>query len=608
MSDDLRALAGTLHPLPHACTHRARLRNPYCADEVDLGVVLVDGRIASAGWSGSACEVCRASAALLVDAVTGRQLDGLPTLRAELDGVLDGQASGGAFGVLAAVAAHASRRACARLPWDALQQALDEGAAPPVRPTSSGGGRTPWEAVRTYRGQGHDVALATLTDVVGSSPAPLGSSMVVADDGRFWGSVSGGCVESAVVQSALELLASGDRAERVHTYQISNSQAGEVGLPCGGQVRITIGWAPTEEALADRERQDRADAPLLVLVGGTHIAQKLAELATTVGHRPVVVDPRSGWAAPDRFPDVEVVRRRPEEALPELLGPDAAVVMLTHDPALDDPALHAALASPAFHIAALGSRKTQRARLERLRAAGVAEDQLSRVHGPAGLPIGAKGAGEIALSILAEVVAARRRAERRRRVGAVVLAAGSSRRAGEVNKLLQPLDGQPLVAHGVDAALAAGLDPVVVVLGHQADRVREALGDRPVRFVENPDHDEGMGRSIGVGVRACRGDHLDGLFVVLGDMPWLRARDLRTLVAAQTPATQQLVIVPVAGEGERRRPGNPVLWPARLFPELEGLRGDVGGRALLRAAPGALLQVPIEHRGVLDDVDGVLSS
>jgi len=615
-SDELLALAAGAGPreLPASPTHRARVHNPYCADEVDLQLVVRGGVVQAAGWSGEACAVCRASAALLVRHGVGQGREGLDELRQRLEVVLGGEVGDDeVFGCFVAVRRHVSRQACARLPFRALSEALGEASSRSAPrgvarrpPEASARPTTPFAAVRAYRAQGHRVALATLTDVVGSSPAPLGSHMVVADDGRFWGSVSGGCVESAVVQSALQLLAGDPAGGGDKTYQIANSQAGEVGLPCGGQVTIAIDEAPPEAVLAAREAEAQAARPELVMVGGTHIAQKLAVLAEAVGLRPVLVDPRAGWASADRFPGLEVVRQRPEAVLPERLRPDSAVVMLTHDPALDDPAIRAALASPAFHVAALGSRKTQRSRLARLRQAGVPEAQLARLHGPAGLPIGAEGAGEIALSILAEVVSARRQAQRPRRVGAVVLAAGASRRAGSVNKLLQPLDGQPLVAHAVDAALAAGLAPVTVVLGHQADAVRQALGDRPVRFVVNEAHAEGMGRSIGAGVRACRADHLDGLFVILGDMPWLRAAELRQLVAAQTPATQQLVIVPVAGEGAARRAGNPVLWPARLFPELEGLRGDVGGRALLQAAPGAVLEVPVDHRGVLEDVDGVL--
>ncbi len=147
----------------------------------------------------------------------------------------------------------------------------------------------------------------------------------------------------------------------------------------------------------------------LLVVGAVHIAQALAPMARLLGMQAVVIDPRAGLATAERFPGTELVPAWPDDAL-RALGVDqhSAVVVLTHDAKLDDPALDAALASPAFYIGALGSRGTQGARRERLRALGHDAAALARIHGPVGLPIGASGAGEIALSILAELVAVRR--------------------------------------------------------------------------------------------------------------------------------------------------------------------------------------------------------
>jgi len=141
----------------------------------------------------------------------------------------------------------------------------------------------------------------------------------------------------------------------------------------------------------------------LAVVGAVHIAQALAPMARLAGYDVTVIDPRRAFAHRDRFPGVEVTTEWPDEAL-ERLAPDArtAIVTLTHDPKLDDPALAAALASPAFYVAALGSRRTHRARLERLRARGIGDDLLARIHGPAGLALGARTPAEIAVSILAE--------------------------------------------------------------------------------------------------------------------------------------------------------------------------------------------------------------
>jgi xanthine dehydrogenase accessory factor len=147
----------------------------------------------------------------------------------------------------------------------------------------------------------------------------------------------------------------------------------------------------------------------LIVVGAVHIAQQLVPLAAAAGYDVTVVDPRRAWASGERFPAVALVAEWPDEAL-QTLAPDGrtAVVTLTHDPKLDDPALDAALASPAFYIGALGSRRTQERRLERLRAQGFEAADLARIHGPVGLDIGAKSPAEIAVSILAEIVQVRR--------------------------------------------------------------------------------------------------------------------------------------------------------------------------------------------------------
>ncbi|HEX9769938.1 MAG TPA: XdhC family protein [Kiloniellales bacterium] len=149
----------------------------------------------------------------------------------------------------------------------------------------------------------------------------------------------------------------------------------------------------------------------LVVVGAVHIAQQLVPLAATAGYDVTVVDPRRAWASGERFPGIALVTDWPDEAL-RTLAPDhrTAIVTLTHDPKLDDPALAAALSSPAFYIGALGSLRTQARRLERLRAQGFEAAALARIHGPAGLDIGAKSPAEIAISILAQIIQVRRAA------------------------------------------------------------------------------------------------------------------------------------------------------------------------------------------------------
>jgi xanthine dehydrogenase accessory factor len=182
-------------------------------------------------------------------------------------------------------------------------------------------------------------------------------------------------------------------------------------------------WEAAARALAaDRSTLlETPDGPLflhvfntplrLYLVGAVHIAQLLAPMAALAGFSVVVIDPRRAFATVERFPDVTLIGEWPDAAFARLtLDGRAAVVTLTHDPKLDDPALTAALGSRAFYVGALGSKKTHAARLERLRAAGFGDAQLSRIAGPVGLDIGARAAGEIAVSILAGVIAALRAA------------------------------------------------------------------------------------------------------------------------------------------------------------------------------------------------------
>lgn len=313
---------------------------------------------------------------------------------------------------------------------------------------------------------GRGAALATVVSTWGSSPRPIGSHLCVRDDGAMVGSVSGGCVEAAVVNEALEILKGAETA--VFDYGVTDEMAWEVGLACGGEIRVLVrrldDAAEQYKAARQRLREGKASAvvtrladgasalvaegkpegPLavpetvledaeqavtekqsrlvedgpetyfieavaqprrLVVVGAVHIAQALAPLAKIAGFHVVVVDPRQAFATDERFPDVEVIAEWPEAALGGLaLDDQTAVVTLTHDPKLDDPALKAALTSPAFYVGALGSKKTQAKRAERLAALGLDKAALEKIHGPVGLDIGAVSPGEIAVAIMAEII------------------------------------------------------------------------------------------------------------------------------------------------------------------------------------------------------------
>lgn len=322
---------------------------------------------------------------------------------------------------------------------------------------------------------GGRVAVATVVETWGSAPRRPGAKMALTSDGRITGSVSGGCVESAVVRIGQDVLETG--VPQLATFGVADETAWEVGLACGGSITVLVEPLDPDELQFEGEVSEAAGrglvatvidgpeagdklfwrdgrvvysslppaitesvaslasgidvpqrvelddgallfldplrpSPELVIVGGAHIAVALVRLATTLGYRTTVIDPRRAFGSPERFPDAgRLLQRWPAKALAGMdLTEDTAVITLSHDPKIDDPALLAAVGSPAFYIGALGSRRTHAERSERLRSQGVTEDQLARIHAPIGLEIGAADPEEIALAILAEVVAERRRA------------------------------------------------------------------------------------------------------------------------------------------------------------------------------------------------------
>jgi xanthine dehydrogenase accessory factor len=298
---------------------------------------------------------------------------------------------------------------------------------------------------------GRGAVLATVVETWGSAPRPVGSQLVVAGDGEMAGSVSGGCVEGAVVVEAMEAVGTG--AAQMLEFGVSDDEAFAVGLACGGRIRVwlePVGAALPEALLAelvearaarrpvayvvdtgtgarrldgrdawpDRFRADRSgmaedgqtfvhvhNPPLrMIVVGAVHIAQALLPMARLAGWDVSLVDPRPAFAQETRFPGERIVEDWPDEAL-DALGLDArtAVVTLTHDPKLDDPAISRALSSEVLYLGCLGSGRTHAKRVARLTEAGFGEDAIARIHAPVGLDIGARGPGEIAVSIMAEV-------------------------------------------------------------------------------------------------------------------------------------------------------------------------------------------------------------
>jgi xanthine dehydrogenase accessory factor len=309
------------------------------------------------------------------------------------------------------------------------------------------------ETALAWHRAGRGAALATVVETWGSAPRPVGSQLVIAGDGDMMGSVSGGCVEGAVVAEAMEALVDG--TPRLLTYGVSDEAAFAVGLACGGTIRVmvvpvgghlteamlaglvaaratrapaalltdTASWAhrltdgANDPAVLARFRSDRSgmeedgtfiavhNPPLrMIVVGAVHIAQPLLQMARACGYDPVLIDPRDAFGSAARFPGETIIADWPDEAM-AALAPDArtAVVTLTHDPKLDDPAIRVALNAPVFYLGCLGSTRTHAKRVERLRAEGFGEDRIALIHAPVGLNIGAKSPAEIAVSILAQI-------------------------------------------------------------------------------------------------------------------------------------------------------------------------------------------------------------
>lgn len=298
---------------------------------------------------------------------------------------------------------------------------------------------------------GRQLALATVVQTWGSAPRPVGSQLLIDEDGAMEGSVSGGCVEGAVIVEAIDAIADGEA--RLLEFGVSDDEAFAVGLACGGEIKVLVEpigavlpLTILEELVARRARAepvayvtdlvgggarlaessefdahfrlDRSgiledgrtfvgihNPPLrMIIVGAVHIAQHLVPMAQACGYVPLIVDPRPAFGSEARFPGITIAEDWPDEAL-AALKPDArtAVVTLTHDPKLDDPALVAALQTDVFYIGCLGSTRTHAKRVTRLQNAGFGPDDIARLHAPVGLDLGGRQPAEIAVSIMAEV-------------------------------------------------------------------------------------------------------------------------------------------------------------------------------------------------------------
>jgi xanthine dehydrogenase accessory factor len=300
------------------------------------------------------------------------------------------------------------------------------------------------DELRQWRAAGDAVAIATVVETWGSSPRPMGSKMLASSSGKMAGSVSNGCIEGDVFEAAQEVLASG--RPRLVEYGVADDVAFEVGLACGGHIEVMIqpageihdraldllaaerpfvlrtdlqsGASELLEQAPDFELARRDGETFwepfgrpadMVIIGAIHIAIPLHRMAKLMGYRVTIVDARGQFATPERFPEADrILVQWPDEALAGLtVDRSTAVVILTHDPKFDMPALRSVLRTDAGYVGAIGSRKTNQNRFDALREEGFDDAQLDRVHGPIGLDLGARGAEETALGIMAEVTAVR---------------------------------------------------------------------------------------------------------------------------------------------------------------------------------------------------------
>jgi xanthine dehydrogenase accessory factor len=332
------------------------------------------------------------------------------------------------------------------------------------------------DALVRWTGAGRRVAIATVVATERSAPRDPGAVLAVSQDGDVAGSVTGGCVEPAVFEEAREVLAGGPA--RLRTYGIADEEAFDVGLPCGGTVHIFVDAlhrsiaeqlaeavagerpfarvVPVSGPSAGAERLVFADAapgdeagrvalellaagetalvtvdgeqvfvdsfaprPQMYVFGAVDHAAAVARIGRFLGYRVTVCDARSQFVTPERFPDVdELVVDWPDRFLEQApVDERTAICVLTHDHKFDVPLLKVALATNAGYIGAMGSRRTTADRAERLRAEGVSDDELARMHAPIGLRIGARTPQEVAVSIAAELIEALRP---RRRAGEAV--------------------------------------------------------------------------------------------------------------------------------------------------------------------------------------------
>ena len=307
------------------------------------------------------------------------------------------------------------------------------------------------------------IVMITVVETWGSSPKPIGSKMIVSENKEFFGSVSGGCVESFIIQESLEVIEKNE-SFKIKKFNISNESAWNVGLSCGGEITVYLEEVYLRERVLEQiiqKQKNKLEFALLtnlltgeseifekgkplnknfekftdqinsyylkknnavikdsnifiecynnplkvIIVGAVHIAQYLTDFADKFDFEIYIIDPRNYFGTKERFPNVEIINEWPNEAFEKIkTNSNCALIGLTHDPKIDDPALQYALKKNFFYIGALGSKKTHEKRCDRVKKAGFTRSEIDSIHGPIGIKLGGKSAPEIALSIIAQLV------------------------------------------------------------------------------------------------------------------------------------------------------------------------------------------------------------
>ena len=307
------------------------------------------------------------------------------------------------------------------------------------------------------------IVVITVVETWGSSPRPIASKMIVNENKEFFGSVSGGCVESFIIQESLEIIKKND-SFKIKKFKISDESAWNVGLSCGGEITVYLEEMSFREKALEQiiqKQKNKLEFALLtnlstgeneifeknkplnknfekftdqinsyylsknngmlidtnifiecynnplkvIIIGAVHIAQYLTDFADKFDFEIYIIDPRNYFGTKERFPNVEIINEWPNEAFKKIkTNSNCALIGLTHDPKIDDPALQYALKNNFFYIGALGSKKTHEKRCDRLKNAGFTRSEIDSIHGPIGIKLGGKSAPEIALSIIAQLV------------------------------------------------------------------------------------------------------------------------------------------------------------------------------------------------------------